>query len=34
MSSQEYKNNQQALEDGIAIECPKCGEIIYLEKEE
>ena len=28
----EYKNNQLAIEEGTAIECPHCGEIIILEE--
>ena len=34
MSSTEWKNNQHALEEGTAIECPKCGEIILLKEED
>jgi len=29
MSSQEWKDEQRAFEDGEAIECPHCGGIIY-----
>lgn len=32
MSSQEWKSDQQALDDGNAVKCPNCGKVIYLDE--
>jgi len=32
MSSSEEKNNELAFEEGVAIKCPHCGEVIYKEE--
>ena len=34
MSSQAWKNEQRAIEEGSAIECPHCGSAVYLEVED